>query len=67
VAQADPDWATGSLSQTAVRALRSTVGITSVLVGMRRVAYVDDVLEELKVPIDQRSREDAWQTLGSSI
>jgi aryl-alcohol dehydrogenase-like predicted oxidoreductase len=37
-----------TLSQLALRVLRSTCGITSVLVGMRREVYVDDVLQELR-------------------
>ena len=48
VSSADADWAeAATLSQMALRALRSTLGITTVLVGMRQESYVDDVIEEL--------------------
>ncbi len=63
-AHADPAWHTdGTLSQTAIRAIRSTQGVTSVLVGMRRPAYVADVLVELKRPVSQKERSDAWKKL----
>lgn len=61
--QADPDWQTNSLSQTAVRALRSTTGITSVLVGMRQERYVQDILQELAQPVTVKNRNEAWQKL----
>ena len=60
---AEPDWQTDKLSQTAIRALRSTAGVTSVLVGMRRTAYVDDVLAELVRPVEIKEREEAWETV----
>ncbi len=62
-AQADPDWQIDTLSQTAVRALRSTAGITSVLVGMRQERYVQDVLQELARPVAVKNRDEAWQKL----
>ena len=63
-ALADPDWAgEGSLSQVAVRAVRSTAGVTSVLVGMRRTAYVDDVLEELQRTVLVKERTNSWEAL----
>ena len=63
--RADPDWAgAGSVSQTALRALRSTAGVSSVLVGMRSPEYVDDVLAELKQPVEARERRKSWQNLG---
>jgi aryl-alcohol dehydrogenase-like predicted oxidoreductase len=58
---ADPDWQADTLSQTAVRALRSTSGITSVLVGMRRPRYVHDILADLQNPIRQQPRITTWQ------
>lgn len=58
---ADADWWTPSLSQTAVRAVRSTAGVTSVLVGMRQVAYVEDVVAELQRPVAQKPREASWR------
>lgn len=63
VSGADPEWDGGSLSQIALRALRSTSGVTSVLTGMRRTAYVNDVLAELSRPIEQKDRDDAWLKL----
>ena len=64
VSAADPDWSVeGSLSQKAIRAIRSTTGVTSVLVGMRRDAYVADVLKEIKRPTPQTDRTDAWKKL----
>ena len=42
-----PQWETPyKLSLVALRALRSTEGVTSVLVGMRRQSYVEDVLSD---------------------
>lgn len=61
---AAPEWQASSLSQTAVRALRTTAGVTSVLVGMRRVEYVDDVLTELRHPVQQANFTAAWQLLA---
>ncbi|MCB2185770.1 MAG: aldo/keto reductase [Deltaproteobacteria bacterium] len=61
----DPDWATAAtLSQLAVRALRTTSGVTTVLVGMRRPPYVRDVLEELLRPGPVRPRAESWQALA---
>ena len=64
LAAADPDWGgNASLSQLAVRALRSTAGISCVLVGMRRTAYVDDILTELATPVARKDRKASWQKL----
>jgi aryl-alcohol dehydrogenase-like predicted oxidoreductase len=64
VNETDPDWAQAStLSQKAIRVLRSTTGVSVVLVGMRRVAYVEDVLTELKRPLEQTDRHDGWHKL----
>jgi hypothetical protein len=65
---ADRDWGgDATLSRLAVRSLRSTEGISCVLVGMRRTEYVDDVLAELKTPVAQKSRRASWQELGQLI
>jgi aryl-alcohol dehydrogenase-like predicted oxidoreductase len=65
---ADPGWAKpGTLSQKAIRALRSTAGVSVVLVGMRRKAYVEDVLTDLKQPIEQKERRDSWITFSQEI
>jgi len=64
VNDADPQWGKeGTLSQKAIRALRSTAGVSVVLVGMRREAYVADVLSELKRPLAQKDRRDSWARL----
>ena len=48
---ADPDWSQApSLSQAAVRAIRSTLGVSSVLVGMRR-------------PVQTMDRCGSWEAL----
>jgi aryl-alcohol dehydrogenase-like predicted oxidoreductase len=68
LAQADPDWAAEtSLSRLALRALRSTAGISCVLVGMRRETYVEDVVGELQVAVPAVDRKNAWSRLASSI
>ena len=58
-----PDWHTPSLSKTAVRALRSTQGVTCTLVGMRHPHYVEDILSELKQPVDIKNRDASWQEI----
>jgi aryl-alcohol dehydrogenase-like predicted oxidoreductase len=68
VAAADQDWAgDGTLSQKALRAVRSTRGVTCTLVGMRRIEYVSDVLAELKRPIEQESRFESWRKLTKEL
>ena len=65
VNDADPDWEKpGSLSQKAIRSLRSTAGVSTVLVGMRRDVYVEDVLAELRRPLEQKERKDSWTYLS---
>lgn len=64
IAQADNAWAQpGSLSQKAIRALVSTAGVSAVLVGMRKVAYVSDVLAELHHSINKADRSQSWSRL----
>jgi hypothetical protein len=68
VAVADRNWAEeGTLSQKALRAIRSTTGVSSVLVGMRRPEYVTDVLAELKHPIKSEARFESWQKLTEEL
>ncbi|MBT8373141.1 MAG: aldo/keto reductase [Deltaproteobacteria bacterium] len=68
VNDADPEWQKqGTLSQKAIRALRSTTGVSVVLVGMRRGAYVTDVLSELKRPLEQKDRQSSWARLSQGI
>ena len=57
-----PEWATSyKLSHIALRALRTTPGITSILVGMRHPLYVDDVLAELHRPAEKTATKNQWQ------
>ncbi|MBI4774795.1 MAG: aldo/keto reductase [Deltaproteobacteria bacterium] len=69
VAAADRDWGSPkTLSQMAIRAIRSTPGITTVLVGMRQDSYVEDALEECRRPVDQESdRAGSWRKLTETI
>ena len=67
VGQVDNEWVGHGLSGTAVRALRSTEGIHTVLVGMRQKAYVDDILTELSVPITRQNRTKSWQKLAQGL
>jgi hypothetical protein len=65
---ANEGWAgDGTLSQVAIRALRTTGGISSVLVGMRRPSYVRDVQEELQRHRTVRSYEVEWALLGNKV
>ena len=64
IAQADDAWAQpGTLSQKAIRALASTAGVSTVLVGMRKEAYVSDVLAALQHSIHKADRTDSWNRL----
>jgi len=68
VRSAHEDWAgDGTLSQLAIRALRTTDGISSVLVGMRRPSYVRDVREELQRCKTVRARGHAWAVLRNKL
>jgi aryl-alcohol dehydrogenase-like predicted oxidoreductase len=68
VAAADSDWGQAdALSRKALRAIRSTSGISSVLVGMRRKAYVDDVIDELKRPVPIVDRTSSWRRLKEGL
>ncbi len=49
------------LSHLALRTLRSTKGVTAVLVGMRQVSYVEDVLQELHCPCVVEDRKSSWE------
>jgi hypothetical protein len=68
LAAADPEWAAdGTLSQKALRAIRSTAGVSCTLVGMRREEYVADVLEELRRPVRQDARRKSWRKLTAEL
>lgn len=53
-----------SLSHLALRALRTTKGVTAILVGMRKRDYVEDVLRELHKHCQVEERKDAWEELA---
>lgn len=65
VTAACPVWLDETLSRTAVRALRGTAGVTTVLVGMRQPGYVDDVIAGLGRPIVAEERGKAWEKLAA--
>ncbi len=68
LAAADPQWGGKTpLSRLALRAVRSTLGVSSVLVGMRRTEYVDDVLAELQTPVPRKERKESWRKLGQLL
>ena len=51
------------LSHKSIRALRTTEGISSILVGMRKPEYVDDILKELNQKIRTNRIED-WKKMA---
>lgn len=63
ITAANPAWQAETLSQSAVRAVRTTSGVTSVLVGMRELSYVEDILTELHTNVAQSDNIDAWQKM----
>ena len=68
VAEADRNWAAdGTLSQKALRAIRTIPGVTCSLVGMRRTKYVSDVLAELRRPIKQDTPIESWRKLTAGL
>ncbi|MBU2549339.1 MAG: aldo/keto reductase [Proteobacteria bacterium] len=68
VAALDSGWAAaGGLSRMALRAVRTTSGVTSVLVGMRRPEYVDDMLTEFSQPAGEDRLSPAWSRLEKLI
>ncbi len=68
VRQADADWDVDQpLSQMALRALQSTRGISSVLVGMRRTAYVEDVLAATASAGAAADRKPGWAKLKTRL
>ena len=68
VETADSAWrGSKTISQTALRALRSTSGITSTLIGMRQIDYVDDVLAEFNRPVTVKNRTANWHHLQEQL
>lgn len=61
VAALDSSWNNiPTLSQLALRVIRSTPGITGVLMGMRHEQYVEDVLQELHKPCEKVASRKKW-------
>jgi hypothetical protein len=61
----EPDWrGAASPSALALRAVRSTAGVSCVLVGMRQPRYVREVLAELKQPVAVAERRGVWEALA---
>jgi len=68
VAKVSPEWGKAeTLSQMAIRAIRSTLGISSVLVGMRDVKYVRDVELELQRTVVPADRSEEWKKLRTKL
>ncbi len=66
--EADQDWDIDApLSQMVIRALHTTQGISSVLVGMRQQAYVEDVLAALKPHPEAKERQASWMKLRTRL
>lgn len=55
------------MSHKAIRSLRTTRGVSCVLVGMRHENYVADVLEELKHPVEVRDGMHSWLALKEQL
>lgn len=60
-------WHTPTLQHTAIRALRETKGISSILVGMRKLTYVKEFLAELEWPIVPKENITDWQALDQVL
>ncbi len=66
LATAAPQWAeAGTLSQAAVRAVRSAPGVSSVLVGMRSPDYVQDVLTGLLSASEHDDGLENWRAVAA--
>ena len=64
----DSDWGSAqTLSQMAVRCLRSTMGVTSVLVGLRQLSYVNDIITELRRNCQVTDRQKSWLALHEAL
>lgn len=51
------------MSHKALRAIRTTRGVSCVLTGMRHIDYVKDILAELKEPVEIRDEMHSWLEL----
>lgn len=63
----DSAWEAETLSKTAVRALRSTEGVSCVLVGMRQERYVQEMVAEISQPVKQNPRVESWRALETEM
>lgn len=54
-----------SLSQLAVNILRTTKGVSGVLVGMRQDSYVEDILAGTRKPFNRRLGREEWCCLSA--
>lgn len=63
----NPTWEAATLSQTAVRALRATKGVTCVLVGMRHQNYVQDIVTDLGHSVAKETSKSAWVALAEKF
>lgn len=60
-----PELATATkLSNIAIRTLRATKGVTTILVGMTHLPYVTDALNELKNPVN---KDFEWKKINISV
>lgn len=68
ISSADPEWAGApTISRAALRALRSTAGLSTILVGMRRPDYVAEVIDEFSEPVPVRPRSRGWALLNKMV
>lgn len=67
VSKTNPAWTAQTLSQTAVRALRSSNGVSCVLVGMRHQEYVQDMLRGISQPVDREETNASWLALSRQL
>lgn len=68
VSSSDSDWKSPvTLSQKALRALRSTEGVSTVLLGMRQSLYVEDIFKELQAKCEMKNRKESWEKMKDNF
>jgi len=67
IKQQVPEWSLEQLQHTAIRALRETESVSSVLVGMRKPSYVKNILQEYAISIPQRDTLNDWMRLDQVL
>ena len=55
------------MTHKALRALRTIQGVSCVLSGMRHIDYVNDILAELKEPVDIKVEKQNWFKLEKRL